>query len=285
MPSDKAIWTSIRSANIHRLSRNFLWKCIHNTFRVGSFCEHIPNLEIIGQCPNCRVTESLEHILLEYDVPGQRQIWNLTERLWNMRFLTGQNLIGDCLLDVVFRFKTPNGSLTHFKNRFFTILVLTAMQLIWNLRNERVLETHRAASDSEIHNRWTTIINSALKRDILLTDRIRFGTLAIKKQVVLNTWSGVLLDEDSLPDDWTRSKGNLVGTVLFRSIRVRLGIFDTIKIQKKSDKLRKNYCRNNKKVGVMHDNELNEIVQYTAHNWKKWSRINQGQSSTQRLET
>lgn len=37
MPSDKATWTSIRSANIHRLSRNFLWKCIHNIFRVGSF--------------------------------------------------------------------------------------------------------------------------------------------------------------------------------------------------------------------------------------------------------
>ncbi|KAJ7366078.1 hypothetical protein DFH08DRAFT_679762, partial [Mycena albidolilacea] len=107
--------------------------------------------------------------------------------------------------------KTRNGSLTHVKNRFFTILVSTAMQLIWNLRNERVLETHRATSDSEIHNRWTAIIKSALKRDILLTDRIQFGTLAIKKQVVLNTWSGVLLDEDSLPDDWTRSKGVLVG--------------------------------------------------------------------------
>jgi hypothetical protein len=49
-------------------------------------------------------------------------------------------------------------------------------------------------------------------------------------------------------------------TVLFRSIRVRFGIFDTIKIRKKSDKLRKNYCRNRKKVGVTRDNELIEIV-------------------------
>jgi hypothetical protein len=32
--------------------------------------------------------------------------------------------------------------------------------------------------------------------------------------------------------------------------------------KKKSDKLRKNYCRNKKKVGVTRDNELNEIVQY-----------------------
>jgi hypothetical protein len=53
------------------------------------------------------------------------------------------------------------------------------------------------------------------------------------------------------------------GTVLFRSIRVRFGIFDTIKIQKKSDKLRKNYCRNKIKMAVTRDNELNEIVQYS----------------------
>lgn len=58
-------------------------------------------------------------------------------------------------------------------------------------------------------------------------------------------------------------RGMIDSTVLFRSIRVRFGIFDTIKIQKKSDKLRKNYCRNKKKVGVTRDNELNEIVQYT----------------------
>jgi hypothetical protein len=50
-------------------------------------------------------------------------------------------------------------------------------------------------------------------------------------------------------------------TVLFQSIRVQFRIFDTIKIQKKSDKSRKNYCCNKKKVGVTRDNELNEIVQ------------------------
>jgi hypothetical protein len=55
------------------------------------------------------------------------------------------------------------------------------------------------------------MINSTLKRDKLLSNRVRFGSLAIKKQLVLNTWSGTLLDEDSLPDDWIKSKGVLVG--------------------------------------------------------------------------
>jgi hypothetical protein len=55
------------------------------------------------------------------------------------------------------------------------------------------------------------IKNTALKRDKLLTNRAHFGSLEIKKQLVLDTWSGALLDEDSLPDDWTRSEGVLVG--------------------------------------------------------------------------
>ncbi|KAJ7321571.1 hypothetical protein DFH08DRAFT_712864, partial [Mycena albidolilacea] len=66
-------------------------------------------------------------------------------------------------------------------------------------------------SSTEIHNRWVSLINTALKQDILLTDRIRFGSLAIKKELVLHTWSGTLLDKESLPDDWIKSKGVLVG--------------------------------------------------------------------------
>ncbi|KAJ7719014.1 hypothetical protein DFH07DRAFT_761317, partial [Mycena maculata] len=50
---------------------------------------------------------------------------------------------------------------------------------------------------------WLKAVNSALRRDRILTDKIKFGTLALNKQLVLNTWSGLLMDEDSMPDDWT----------------------------------------------------------------------------------
>ncbi|KAJ7304888.1 hypothetical protein DFH08DRAFT_721338 [Mycena albidolilacea] len=36
-PSDESIWRSVRSTNLQRLTREFFWKCIHNTFRVGDF--------------------------------------------------------------------------------------------------------------------------------------------------------------------------------------------------------------------------------------------------------
>ncbi|KAJ7697135.1 hypothetical protein B0H17DRAFT_1130451 [Mycena rosella] len=41
-------------------------------------------------------------------------------------------------------------------------------------------------------------------------DKVKFGPVALNKQLVLKTWSGLLLDEASLPDDWTH-EGVLVG--------------------------------------------------------------------------
>ncbi|KAJ7690182.1 hypothetical protein B0H17DRAFT_840783, partial [Mycena rosella] len=47
--------------------------------------------------------------------------------------------------------------------------------------------------------------------DRILTNKIAYGPLAFKKQLILDTWSGLLMDEDALPDDWTLTEGVLVG--------------------------------------------------------------------------
>ncbi|KAJ7506053.1 hypothetical protein B0H11DRAFT_1707609 [Mycena galericulata] len=211
-PTDSAIWTSLRSNNMTRLSRAFLWKSLHDIYRVGFFWEHIPNLENLAQCPTCKVPDSLEHIMLECEAPGQRQVWQLTERLWRLRYPSWPKLNWGLLLGCgLARFTSSKGKIVPALNRFFAIIVSTSMYLIWNLRNARVFETPTPASETEIHNRWVSQMNSSLRRDQLLTNRTKFGPLAFKKQLVLNTWSGTLLDEDSLPDDWTKSKGVLVG--------------------------------------------------------------------------
>ncbi|KAF8185612.1 hypothetical protein K438DRAFT_1481183, partial [Mycena galopus ATCC 62051] len=64
--------------------REFYWRCIHNTFRVGDFWSHIGTLEILGSCHVCnRVTLKkpvVKHpIALECDARGQSFIWNLTK--------------------------------------------------------------------------------------------------------------------------------------------------------------------------------------------------------------
>ncbi|KAJ7717483.1 hypothetical protein DFH07DRAFT_688246, partial [Mycena maculata] len=63
------------------------------------------------------------------------------------------------------RFASSRGKIIPAMNHFFTIIVSTSMYLIWNLRNTRVLETSTPPSKIEIHNRWVSLMNSALRRD------------------------------------------------------------------------------------------------------------------------
>ncbi|KAF8207747.1 hypothetical protein K438DRAFT_1575544, partial [Mycena galopus ATCC 62051] len=85
-PTTEAIWSAIRSKPIPHLTRNFLRRCTHNIYHVGSFWEQVPNLEILGRCSLCEAPESMEHILLECEKPGQREVWRLAENLWQLRY-------------------------------------------------------------------------------------------------------------------------------------------------------------------------------------------------------
>ncbi|KAK7041149.1 hypothetical protein R3P38DRAFT_2474265, partial [Favolaschia claudopus] len=163
-------------------------------------------------CPTCAVPETMEHIALECDAPGQKRIWSLCERIWNLRFRQWPKLHWGLILGCALpRFRSTRGTRRlRGKERFFTIVVSTSIHLIWELRNERVLEG-KSVTNIEVENRWLSSINSALRRDQILTNKARFGSLGKSKQMVLETWSGVLQNEDALPDDWTRSKGVLVG--------------------------------------------------------------------------
>jgi ribonuclease HI len=73
--------------------------------------------------------------------------------------------------------------------------------------------THPAKVHSEltICTQWMRSINASLNRDRILTNKSRFGPLSFNKNLVLDTWSGLLLNEDLLPDDCTYKKGVLVG--------------------------------------------------------------------------
>ncbi|KAK7036932.1 hypothetical protein R3P38DRAFT_2415527, partial [Favolaschia claudopus] len=135
VPSDSMIWTSIRSTNLRRQTRNFLWKAMHEGFHIGQFWDHVQHLEHLGLCSQCRLPETMEHILLECTLPAQQTIWNLTKDLWKIRFngwpTPNLGLLLGCALT---KFKTPRGSQNHSKNRFFTIIVSTSMYLICVMR-------------------------------------------------------------------------------------------------------------------------------------------------------
>jgi hypothetical protein len=208
-PTDKHIWKSIRKLTIPRTVRNFLWKCIHNAYRVGDFFERIPELQMLADCPVCKVTETLEHIFLECQAPGQKEIWLLTEQLWRRKFgywprLKWGTILGANLI------KTRNPA----ESRLFGKLIPLSMEVIWKNRVRRRIQNQDDPAlwptTTSIHNEWVTQINKILRRDCILTNPNRFGPRALKRQDVLRTWSGLLADEDALPDDWI-NEGVLVG--------------------------------------------------------------------------
>ncbi|KAJ6622257.1 hypothetical protein B0H10DRAFT_1788385 [Mycena sp. CBHHK59/15] len=110
------------------------------------------------------------------------------------------------------KFKHSNGKLIPAMGRLFAISEYGPRLTIWNIRNDKVLKNpHRNITDVEIHNRWLKSVNSALGRDRILTNKMKFGNLALNKDLVLRTWSGLLMNEAALPDDWTYTVGVLVG--------------------------------------------------------------------------
>ncbi|KAF8144486.1 hypothetical protein K438DRAFT_1631728 [Mycena galopus ATCC 62051] len=132
-PTTEAMWSAIRSKPIPRLTRNFLWKCTHNRdhelplvahrklsniYRVGSFWEQVPNLEILGRCSVCEAPESMEHILLECEKPGQREVWRLAENLWQLRYSDWPKLNWGLLLGCgLARFRSPQGKIIPAKKQ------------------------------------------------------------------------------------------------------------------------------------------------------------------------
>jgi hypothetical protein len=184
---------------------------------VGDFWTHIPHSEVFGRCHICNVPETLEHIALECKAPEQKLIWNLTRQLWCRKYLNWPKLNWGLVLGCnLVQFNTPSGKILPGKGRLFAILVSVAWHEIWRLRVDRTL-THPGKIHSElaICTQWMRSINASLNRDRILTNKTRFGPLSFNKNLVLNTWSGLLLNEDSLPDDWTYEKEILVGIQLY----------------------------------------------------------------------
>ncbi|KAJ6491239.1 hypothetical protein DFH09DRAFT_1105065 [Mycena vulgaris] len=169
------------------------------------------HFQMFSVCQTCGVPENLEHIAMECDASGAKIIWGLTEKLWTMKYPKWPSLSWGLILGCnLVKFKHPNRKIIPAMGRLFAILVSTAWHTIRNIRNDRVLKNPgRNITDTEIHNRWLKSINSALGRDRILTDKLKFGDLALNKDLVRRTWSGLLMNEDSLLDDWTYTVGVL----------------------------------------------------------------------------
>jgi ribonuclease HI/exonuclease III len=212
LPTDKTIWHSLQNQDLTRTIKTFLWKCLHNAYRVGKFWERIPNNEHRATCPTCRVEESMEHILLECNAPGQREAWNTARLVWQKKQepwprLTYGTILGASLA------KFPDSSNNQGTSRLFKIVVTETAFLIWKLRCERRIgnNDNPTHSNAEVRNRWLATINQRLTLDRLTTDCNKYGKKALKQRTVLKTWDDILLDKENLPMNWIQQSGVLVG--------------------------------------------------------------------------
>ncbi|KAG1839789.1 ribonuclease H-like protein, partial [Suillus subluteus] len=216
-PTPEQIWKSIRDKDIPRSIRGFLWKCLHNAYKIGDHWSKIPNFENRSKCALCGEEETMEHIIIKCNNSQARKvIWSLAEELWRKRETTWPNIsLGTILGCGIINFKNDKGKSIDGKSRLFKILTTESAHLIWKLRCERAIKyegnEEKYHSDYEIHNRWIRSMNTRLKFDKILTDSRKFKKGALKESIVLNTWSGVLRDEQNLPDSWTKKVGVLVG--------------------------------------------------------------------------
>ncbi|KAF9459933.1 hypothetical protein BDZ94DRAFT_1267234 [Collybia nuda] len=101
------------------------------------------------------------------------------------------------------------------KNRLYAIIISETAHLIWKIRCEKVFQNDNLQNTShtkrELENKWIQCINTHLKLDKLQTNHSKFGKKAIKETLVLDTWEGILKDEENLPKDWIWQSSVLVG--------------------------------------------------------------------------
>lgn len=216
-PTDVEIWRSIRDKTISRTARGFLWKNVHRAYKIGDHWRSIPNLEQRANCGLCGEEETMEHILLEcQNSPAIKIMWDLAKELWMKRERNWPDIrYGSILGCNLAEFRNEKGNLLEGKNRLFTILVTETAHNIWKVRCERVIQREEQPekyhTESELKNKWLHTINMRLKLDKLHTNISRYGKQAIKESTVLHTWSGVLMDEENLQDNWVWQSGVLVG--------------------------------------------------------------------------
>ncbi|KAL4080425.1 hypothetical protein J3A83DRAFT_4084907 [Scleroderma citrinum] len=159
----------------------------------------------------------MQHILIDCEASIiQQTIWKLAGELWHKSEDTWPNISFRLILGVNLpNFTSTKNCRKKGCNRLSTILMLESVHLIWTLRCSWIIRDEgnltKLPTEDKIHNKWVKTINMRFKFNKLQTDTKRYSSQAIRSDLVLKTWSGVLLNGENLPDNWIWESGVLVG--------------------------------------------------------------------------
>jgi len=176
---DKTIWMSTRKAKIRPKIRQFLFKMIHEVFRIGDFWSHIQAITERQFCTTCGTMESMDHILIHCRCRPMRQILCLAREAWPHRNLPWLEInlgtilgCGSQSVQQVINNEAQNGNQEHRNNNahhkgascLLQILISESAFLIWVLRCKRVIQ-EKTHTRQETNSRWLSMINSRLTED------------------------------------------------------------------------------------------------------------------------
>ncbi|KAF8308041.1 hypothetical protein DL93DRAFT_2142829 [Clavulina sp. PMI_390] len=222
--TDAKLWSSIlKNRTLSRNVTTFLWKTLHGGHKVGQYWSNMPNGYAERAECSCGELETIDHILFDCPKSAGRYIWPVVRRLLHKKGIkwTNKPRMCDITTTAFVSIKDHDGKPRPGAVRFLQIVVTEAAFIVWKARNKRVINgdgenQDRAATRQEAVGALAKVLNQRLSDDRRLTNRIKYGRSALSRSIVLSTWSGALKNEESLPPDWLRHHGVLVGLTVPR---------------------------------------------------------------------
>lgn len=227
LETDETIWTNMRRNTLRTRVKQFLFKAMHGTQKIGQYWSHIPNNEQREFCTTCNTTETMEHILTQCRATPRRLTWQLATDLWphtqipwpeiSLGIILGTGSLSPPNIDNQHNQQNPERRDIRTPNprhggacRLLQILISEAAHLIWVLRCERVIQnTEHRHTEREIEARWLRAINIRLTEDKLKASKIKRDQQTLR--ITKNTWEPVLKRNQHLPNDWVHNREVLVG--------------------------------------------------------------------------
>jgi hypothetical protein len=172
-------------------------------------------------CGRCETLESMEHILLECEYPGQEVLWKEAGKLWTRRGKEWKRpnlgtILGCGLLNAGRRDEIEDGPSRRTKEnkqdgRLLKILLSETARAIWAFRCKRVIDPGDLDfTEKEAIARWRARLNNRIHTDRCLTDQRKYPKRALDTSLVRDTWAHLIADEKNY--DWIKYGGVLVGS-------------------------------------------------------------------------
>jgi ribonuclease HI len=220
LETNETLWNNTRRKEIRTKIKQFLYKAMHGTQKIGPFWRNVNNLEDRQNCGTCGESETMSHILVNCRATPTRLIWGLAKHYWpraqykwpeiNLGIILGCGSLTAQPIAAQQRNQTqpPKTSRIQGTSRLLRILISESAHLIWVLRCERTIQ-ERHHEENEIKARWHRAINTRLTNDKITATRVKrekgFTNL------IVNTWEQVLNKSGDLPNDWLHMREVLVG--------------------------------------------------------------------------